>query len=447
MGVLGFGCWQAYRYENGEENSMEIPHVVAEFGPLAINLFVTLLIQGTGYIHSVSLRWSLQHEGRLNFNSNLRLFSSSRRSAPNRWYSNAFLLICITLAYASSSLSFEHATHATSIEQVFESGDDMAVFCFPSVIVLSLCILGFTSVSTWALLATKIPSWSSSPLDTAYAAMRSGSIQHRPYRCMLSVHDKKQEHAAVYPQMRQKGVWRASRAVTWILVILWLLVILCFLLAGIIHHFIGILAPELDHSWGSWSVAWTAETQLLLLSPLGSATETIAGTIGIIFLFAVMQAPLTFGIHCAELLVNLSRDEVFWRKASTSKGCRLEEYDSIKAAFTSWQSIGLFVFKGVLHWLFGLSIQVVENQLWMAPVHLIYLACLAALCALFITYISTRRPKGYQPAAYGHLQTLVDLIDEWCAIMYWGHKADYYQVCHAGTAASPLPQVKCMPYW
>lgn len=87
----------------------------------------------------------------------------------------------------------------------------------------------------------------------------------------------------------------------------------------------------------------------------------------------------------------------------------------------------------------------------MAPVTMIYMACLAAMFALYITYISARRPQGYQPAAYGHLQTLVDVIDQWSPIMYWGHKEDYhngYDVCHAGTAPHPLPPVKGnMKYW
>lgn len=444
FGVLGFGCWLAYEYEKGTDYYWTLPHLVAELMPLAINLFVTLLTQSTGYIHTVSLRWSLQREGRLTFNSNLRLFSCSRKSGPNRWWSNAFLLLCITLAYASSSLSFAHKTHSTDFSSVFELGDDDIFICYPAVIFLGLCISGFNSISTWALLSTRIPSWSSSPLDTAYAAMRSGSIQHQNYRCMLSVHDRKKDNQPVYPRMRQRGAWRADREVAWILVILWMLVILCFLVAGIIHHLIGELNPSLDHSWGSWSVPWAATTQIFQFSPM--TNDTLASTIAIIFLFGLMQSPLTFGIHCAELQVNLSRDEAFWRKASSPQGCRLEAYDSIKAAFTSWQSVGLFAFKSVLHWLFGLSVQVVDNQLWMAPVQMIYLACLAGLCALYITYISARRPQGSQPAAYGHLQTLVDLIDEWHAVLYWGHKEDYHQVCHAGTSGSPLSRVKNAPY-
>lgn len=348
FGILAFGCWLAWQYNNHKHMYWTLPHLVAELMPLAINLVVTLLTQSTGYIHAVSLRWSLQREGRLTFNSNLRLFSSSRQSAPNRWYSNAFQLLCITVAFASSSLSFGHVTHSTDIASVFELGDDYIIVYFQAVIVLGICILGTSVSSTWALLASDIPSWSSSPLDTAFAAMRSGRLQHRKYRCMLSVHDRNRDCEPVYPQMRQRRACSAHSEVKWILIILWLLVVLCFLVAGVIHHLIGVYRPDLDHQWGSWSVAWTATTQLLPFSP--PTTNATAAAIAIVLLYALMQSPLTLGIHCAELQVNLSRDEVFWRKVSRAQGCRLESYDSVRMAFTSWQSIGHYIFKSVLHW-------------------------------------------------------------------------------------------------
>ena len=57
--------------------------------------------------------------------------------------------------------------------------------------------------------------------------------------------------------------------------------------------------------------------------------------------------------------------------------------------------------------------------------------------AIFITFIAKRRPSGPQPAAYGHIQTLTDLVDEWLPTMYWGHKGDNGVVCHAGASIPP----------
>jgi hypothetical protein len=59
-----------------------------------------------GFIHSTSLRWALYREARLEFNTNIRLFTSARSSALNRWYTNAIWTACLILCYASTSQVF-----------------------------------------------------------------------------------------------------------------------------------------------------------------------------------------------------------------------------------------------------------------------------------------------------------------------------------------------------
>jgi hypothetical protein len=172
----------------------------------------------------------------------------------------------------------------------------------------------------------------------------------------------------------------------------------------------------------------------------------VANSLSIIILYAIAQCPLTLGLHCAELQINLSRDEAFWRTATSERGCRQEEYNSIFEAFTSWPSLFLSAFKIVLHWIFGLCVIVLNRNIYFSPVQTVYLGGCATLCACYVTYISGRSPKGRQPAAYGHLQTLVDLVDEWPSTMYWGHKSDGDLVCHAGTSAHRLDDVKDAPY-
>jgi hypothetical protein len=39
--------------------------------------------------------------------------------------------------------------------------------------------------------------------------------------------------------------------------------------------------------------------------------------------------------------------------------------------------------------------------------------------------------ENFQPVAFGHIQTLVDAIDDWSPVMYWGHKIGG-DMCHAG---------------
>lgn len=57
--------------------------------------------------------------------------------------------------------------------------------------------------------------------------------------------------------------------------------------------------------------------------------------------------------------------------------------------------------------------------------------------SLTITAVVLYQPKGPQPAAYGHVQTLANLIDEWSPTMWWGHKDGGYPYRHAGELCSP----------
>jgi len=120
----------------------------------------------------------------------------------------------------------------------------------------------------------------------------------------------------------------------------------------------------------------------------------MVGNIGSIFLIGGFQAGLTLALHCAELLVNLSRDECIVRMAITPKGTD-PSYNSIIAAFSSWQTITLFVFKAAVHWLFGLSI---DNDFLlgvnMYPSQIIYFTAFALTVALFATYVSLRDQRG-----------------------------------------------------
>lgn len=64
---------------------------------------------------------------------------------------------------------------------------------------------------------------------------------------------------------------------------------------------------------------------------------------------------------------------------------------------------------------------------------IIYLAVGLLIFAGIFTIAAHRHPSGPLPAAYGHLQTLADLVDEWSVVMWWGHKETGPVVSHAGT--------------
>ena len=70
---------------------------------LCIEPSVTIVTETLGSIHGTSLHWALFHENRLEFNTNLRLFTATHH-APNSVVSNAVFLLCIAVCYAAGSL-------------------------------------------------------------------------------------------------------------------------------------------------------------------------------------------------------------------------------------------------------------------------------------------------------------------------------------------------------
>ncbi|KAG5288733.1 hypothetical protein I7I50_02099 [Histoplasma capsulatum G186AR] len=174
--------------------------------------------------------------------------------------------------------------------------------------------------------------------------------------------------------------------------------------------------------------------------------ETLPASIFVWTFFFVsgLQTVITLALHCAELHVKCSNDETAWRLASSEGGLKRDR-NILKKMGTSWQSITLFCFKPLIHRLYGLSMTVYfDSGFNMMPVQISYLTVGALCLALFATAIIFKPPKGPQPAAFGHLQTLANLIDEWPTKggrLYWGHKSEEGSVAHAGTSSEKLGKI------
>lgn len=159
-------------------------------------------------------------------------------------------------------------------------------------------------------------------------------------------------------------------------------------------------------------------------------------------IFMAIQSPLFFVLHCIELLVNAARDERTWRQASSSRGAQYND-TSVTAAFKSAETLILFFTKAAAHWAMGNAVQSdAYCQTWMRIVPMFVLAAVLAFLASFGSLLSSHRWKGPQPVAYGHIQTLADLIDEWSTRMYWGDKGKVpgRVLRHAGTSDQPLKE-------
>ncbi|KAF2279437.1 uncharacterized protein EI97DRAFT_455681 [Westerdykella ornata] len=80
---------------------------------LALVSAISLINEVLGYIHGTTLRWALAREGRLEFNTNLRLLPAAKLSTlpPNWWPVNLLMLLALVVSYSSAPLNvFDHSS-------------------------------------------------------------------------------------------------------------------------------------------------------------------------------------------------------------------------------------------------------------------------------------------------------------------------------------------------
>ncbi|KAG1897956.1 uncharacterized protein F5891DRAFT_1191268 [Suillus fuscotomentosus] len=355
---------------------------------LILNALVTLCTESTGFVHSISLRSALASEGRLRFNTNLRILTAARgRINPNGALLNGIMALLLILSYSSSSLV---------VSSNFSNTVSIAIAGLP------LLVLGV-------------------------ALLLQGD-----------------DACPVKPSKTQPSAWRAHTSIRKVVIFLWVVVVAY---AGWAVLVSCVRISYHSSQIHTWSFSQPQDISILYGLPGADLLVWILLFINI----AVIQGPLTMVLHCSELIANVIRDESQWRCATKKKGLR-PTMNPLKSIFSYPICLILFAVKPFLHWMFGLSITVstdavdgtlhgqlqvlmFEAQIWNLYIALFIFAC-------FFTLIALRRPRGPQPAAYGHLQTLANLIDSPLShVIWWGHKADG-PVCHAGTSDHELQEVK-----
>jgi hypothetical protein len=234
-----------------------------------------------------------------------------------------------------------------------------------------------------------------------------------------------------------------------VLVFVWLLAFLAIVWGVVImllsRHSRDGLSPWYFSS--SWYIEDTHNYNGIpvFMNPIGNSylnTKEISSgvqTLCAILFTCAIQGAQTIGLHCVELLINISRDEKAWRAAtlprkelrtgSNLKGAQLN-VSALKTAASSWENAFLFSLKALLHWLLGQclqpSFQYFGYQFDMVYMRIFVYGIVAIILALFATYLALQRPRGPQPAAYGHLRTLANLVDDWGTGteggLWWGDK-------------------------
>ncbi|OCL10880.1 hypothetical protein AOQ84DRAFT_374513 [Glonium stellatum] len=443
-----------------------------------VTLILTQCLEGLAYVHSISLRWALLRENRLVFNTNIRLFTSSRLSRPNSRYINAISATLLILCYGATSLLV--VPQVGSTEGTY-SGTYINLVALLS---LGVALFGQTLLAIWCYYNNlrNIPSWSSNPLNTTVNMLKQQFIQHREGRCINSVQRKDlSEERSMLPRTRQPSPWQVNTTArhvtifTWILVglsFVWFLTIVLVSRSNTIGTINTISAmsdghPPVDLTW-HFSLAWSFAIvpnvssisttsyfnavffSLDLSEQIGTGPSlSFVGTVIVSLVFVcVIQGLQTLGLHGAELVVNLSRDEDVWRaldaQGRSHRKSHVLSTPSSLAALMSWKYDILLIFKSLLHWLLGQSIRPCLNlygifYFSMNYARLFVYAICATIFASTITILAIMKPKGPQPATYGHIQTIADVIDDWTldgkGQFWWGDKGCREGVRHAGMSS------------
>ncbi|KAG2755707.1 hypothetical protein P692DRAFT_2048233 [Suillus brevipes Sb2] len=407
---------------------------------LILNALVTLCTESTGFVHSISLRSALASEGRLYFNTNLRLLTAARGwRNPNGILFNVTMALLLILSYSSSSLVISY--NYSSSQGLTSAAVGLPIF------VLGVALLLQVVIVLLGMRGAEISTWSCSPFDITAALIHNKKLTRFNSRCMCCVSDQGVDPCAVNPSKTQPSAWHAHPSIRKVVLSLWGVVVACVGWAGIVRYF----RMRFSDHYFTWTfIPWEIPVWYDIpdVNPMG---VDLLGWILLFINLAVIQGPLTMGLHCSELIANVIRDERQWRWATEKKGLKTTT-NPLMSVFTHPICMILFAVKPFLHWMFGLAISVFDSaedgklyrkaeidmseaQIWNLCVALFIFAC-------FFTFIVLRRPRGPQPAAYGHLQTLANLIDSPLSpVMWWGHKKDGF-VCHAGTSNHELQAIK-----
>jgi hypothetical protein len=307
---------------------------------LTLNLVVTMCTESIGFVHSVALKSALARESRLDSNTNLRLLTAARGSSwvnPNGTIFNMIMATLLIISYVSSSLVFI-PFQAEVVDVSLQQWWNTSIFAAP-VLVLGIALLLQAIIAIAGICQTKMLTWSSSPLDTTAALLHVGQLTHRPGLCMHSVVDSTSYLGPLRPSELQPSAWQSHPSIKKIIIVLWCLVVVVtttVLSAG-------------NRGLNSLSILPNSRTRLIgydtYVNPdLGYPA---ASWIVMFIVFIVIQGSLTVGLHCSEVIANVVRDEVLWRKAATRSGTKPSN-NPLLTVMGSWPNIGLLIAKPIL---------------------------------------------------------------------------------------------------
>lgn len=367
----------------------------------------------------------------------MRLYTCEKYPiASNGLLGNFIYMGALILAYSSSAfmvaLTIAYPDGAT--EETPKQGG-VIVLRATFLILMGSSLLAKVLIAALGWAQTPVPTWNSSSLAVVPAMLSEGLIKHHPGHCLADVGSSGYGESSTYRtsmrDARDQEFWKFFQG-----------------LFPMIGLFPLIFAIQGSTSTKSYS------------------TEKAGPLVG----YTIVQSLLNVWLHTLECAPMMATDESTWRSATTAKGARAS-YGLLGAPGNIPQVLHM-VLVPVMSWAFSRVYS--DNGLGTITVHL-YL-CFAFMGAALVVgmlfafgvtdFLS--QPKGYQPAAFGHIQTLANLVDDWTPLekegadlklgrkalaylhlrrpktgaLYWGHKSgNHGEICHAGTADHPLPDI------
>lgn len=375
--------------------------------PLVLQTAIASLSLALDSIHSTTLRWALWREGRLRHNTNLRLFTFSRNHGPNAWPANVASSLGLALAYGGATMATFQVTVTSVLEYEDRDGRKSVVpnvsldpgpgrfgisFNAWGLFGLGIGLLLQAAVCTWCLVhdATEhiVGTWNSNPLATARASQHllygSQPNRNRHNLTLSETTSRQPSMLAMAPATRTIANW------------IWAI----FALQSLFTIAVSIVASaqgknSLDDVRDyedniTFLSVWKFFGMVMVRYNRNSKKYRLEWA-GLLMQSSFLSI-LLFGLHLADVVAGLARDESIWRRAATNGAS--PESNPFLDGLRSWPTCVVFVFKTVVPWVFSFGVACIV-RLFMAILPLVTVSILFLMLAGCVEYIIRNHPRGH----------------------------------------------------
>ncbi|KAJ5461798.1 uncharacterized protein N7458_003350 [Penicillium daleae] len=407
---------------------------------LLLNFLVTIVLDTTNYIHAMTLKWALLREGRLKFNSNVRLFTSAHAHGPNSWYMNSVSLLGLAISYGATSAALTDVVivgqwdqRTQEVEYGPSESSDIIDINGLAIFALGIGVFLQVGVSTYSLLcSSEAKTWNNTLISNARAWLDGREendvlFEDKFPEFTFSSQEVQDSMLSIAPhvQIARRLIWGFCALFT-----VWSIIQgIVTVTSGYMAENFGDFSSGAEGYWRFYGAMYWDYKRITKFPPywLGLIIQIIA------------QSFLTFALHCVELIFDLSRDEAAWRELET---VGVDADPSMKSNF-SWQTLIMLAMKAIIQWVFGYALTAdVSFNIALLPI--IALMVLFILLALGSEYMLRNKPRGSLPASYGNFERVTQLVDDWDHdSLFWGDKGYFKDgIRRAGTAGQRLPDLK-----